>query len=77
MGFSDCPLLSELLRLILRVASDPESSRPLLKYEQFVRELIEEVPIMGDDEDRARIFHERFLQSLSGRDIEMIRRLIK
>ena len=76
-------LLGGRLRLGLRLAAvvaviaEILLDMPVLEHERAVRDLVEEIAVMRDGEERAGERHERLLDGLLRGDVEMVRRLVE
>ena len=66
-------LLLEPARVVPREGNAP----PPVELEDPFRDVVQEVPIVGDGDDRARVLVEEALQPLDGLGVEMVRGLVE
>ena len=66
-----------LLHEIVAVIAEVLRELAVLELQGAVRDLVEEVAVMRDGQECAGERHERFLDGLARRDVEVVRRLIE
>src|SRR5581483_2882630 len=79
LGGLELALLGAALLLVVRVAALElaRRRRRLLEGEDLRRDLVEEVAVVRDHDDRALEVGERVLEGLAGLGVEVVRRLVQ